>query len=98
MQPPTQDPSLSYPSPSQLVFSELGPREVLLGWTPPGPPAPPVLQYRLVYHTAEGQSPQEVQTSSALIGRAACLSTPQPVLSCWSECNAICFKHNFPVL
>ncbi|KAM3617369.1 uncharacterized protein V6R79_005295 [Siganus canaliculatus] len=54
---PTADPALSYPSPTDLRFSELGSREVLLHWTNP---AKPVQQYRVVYHSAEGQSPQEV--------------------------------------
>nr|XP_046251575.1 collagen alpha-1(XX) chain isoform X2 [Scatophagus argus] len=54
---PTADPALSYPSPTDLRFSELGSREVKLHWTNP---AKPVHQYRVVYHSAEGQSPQEV--------------------------------------
>ncbi|KAG8002937.1 Collagen alpha-1(XX) chain, partial [Nibea albiflora] len=54
---PTVDPALSYPSPTDLRFSELGSREVKLHWTNP---AKPVQQYRVVYHSAEGQSPQEV--------------------------------------
>uniref|UniRef100_A0A8C9XIA2 Uncharacterized protein n=1 Tax=Sander lucioperca TaxID=283035 RepID=A0A8C9XIA2_SANLU len=51
------DPALSYPSPTDLRFSELGSREVKLHWTNP---SKPVQQYRVVYHSAEGQSPQEV--------------------------------------
>uniref|UniRef100_A0A3Q2YR55 Collagen, type XIV, alpha 1b n=1 Tax=Hippocampus comes TaxID=109280 RepID=A0A3Q2YR55_HIPCM len=54
---PTVDPTLSYPSPTDLRFSDLGSREVMLHWTNP---AKPVQQYRVVYHSAEGQSPQEV--------------------------------------
>ncbi|XP_034551481.1 collagen alpha-1(XX) chain [Notolabrus celidotus] len=54
---PTADPALMYPSPTDLRFSELGSREVKLHWTNP---AMPVQQYRVVYHSAEGQSPQEV--------------------------------------
>uniref|UniRef100_A0AAQ6ID77 Solute carrier family 35 member C2 n=1 Tax=Anabas testudineus TaxID=64144 RepID=A0AAQ6ID77_ANATE len=54
---PTADPALSYPSPTDLRFSDLGSREVKLHWTNP---AKPVKQYRVVYHSAEGQSPQEV--------------------------------------
>ncbi|XP_057680117.1 collagen alpha-1(XX) chain isoform X3 [Corythoichthys intestinalis] len=54
---PTIDPTLSYPSPTDLRFSDLGSREVMLHWTNP---AKPVQQYRVVYHSAEGQSPQEV--------------------------------------
>lgn len=56
---PTADPALSYPSPTDLRFSELGSREVKLHWTNP---AKPVQQYRVVYHSAEGQSPEEVRT------------------------------------
>lgn len=48
----------SYPGPTDLEFSELGPREVQLSWTGP---TRPVLQYRVVFHSAEGQSPQEVR-------------------------------------
>uniref|UniRef100_A0A671WRM6 Solute carrier family 35 member C2 n=1 Tax=Sparus aurata TaxID=8175 RepID=A0A671WRM6_SPAAU len=54
---PTADPALSYPSPTDLRFSELGSREMKLHWNNP---AKPVQQYRVVYHSAEGQSPQEV--------------------------------------
>ncbi|CAI5646613.1 unnamed protein product [Oreochromis niloticus] len=54
---PTADPALSYPSPTDLRFSELGSREVKLHWTNP---VKPVQQYRVVYHSAESQSPQEV--------------------------------------
>uniref|UniRef100_A0A3Q4HZW5 Collagen alpha-1(XIV) chain-like n=1 Tax=Neolamprologus brichardi TaxID=32507 RepID=A0A3Q4HZW5_NEOBR len=53
----TADPALSYPSPTDLRFSELGSREVKLHWTNP---VKPVQQYRVVYHSAESQSPQEV--------------------------------------
>ena len=55
---PTADPALSYPSPTVLRFSELGSREVKLHWTNP---AKQVEQYRVVYHNAEGQNPQEVR-------------------------------------
>ncbi|XP_034028029.1 collagen alpha-1(XX) chain [Thalassophryne amazonica] len=54
---PTTDPVLIYPSPTDLRFSELSSKEVKLHWTNP---ARPVQQYRVVYHSAEGQSPQEV--------------------------------------
>lgn len=54
---PTADPALSHPSPMDLRFSKLGSKEVKLHWTNP---ALPVKQYRVVYHSAEGQSPQEV--------------------------------------
>ncbi|KAM9342397.1 LOW QUALITY PROTEIN: collagen alpha-1(XX) chain-like [Pholidichthys leucotaenia] len=57
---PTADPVLSYPSPTDLRFSELGSRKVKLHWNNP---AKPVQQYRVVYHSAEGQSPQEVVLS-----------------------------------
>lgn len=59
---PTADPALSYPSPTDLRFSDLGSREVKLHWTNP---AKPVKQYRVVYHSAEGQSPQEVRIISS---------------------------------
>ncbi|KAJ8378196.1 hypothetical protein AAFF_G00244840, partial [Aldrovandia affinis] len=57
MERPTPDPALSYPSPTDFSFSDLGSREVRLSWS-----APPraVVQYRVVYHSSEGQSPQEV--------------------------------------
>ncbi|XP_062396603.1 collagen alpha-1(XX) chain [Sardina pilchardus] len=55
---PTQKPVVvSYPSPSDLRFSDLGPREVLLSWTPPPRRA---AQYRVVFHSSEGLTPQEV--------------------------------------
>uniref|UniRef100_A0A3B5B911 Uncharacterized protein n=1 Tax=Stegastes partitus TaxID=144197 RepID=A0A3B5B911_9TELE len=54
---PTADPAVSYPSPTDLRFSELGSRSVKLHWINP---AKAVQQYRVVYHSAEGQSPQEV--------------------------------------
>ncbi|KAG7472303.1 hypothetical protein MATL_G00107490 [Megalops atlanticus] len=57
MERPTPDPVLSYPSPTDLTFSDLGSKEVRLSWTAPTRPA---LQYRVVYHSSEGQSPQEV--------------------------------------
>ncbi|XP_051804921.1 collagen alpha-1(XX) chain [Acanthochromis polyacanthus] len=59
---PTADPALSYPSPTDLRFSELGSRSVKLHWINP---AKPVQQYRVVYHSAEGQSPQEVVLSGS---------------------------------
>ena len=58
--PPTPDPVQSDPSPTDLRFSELGSREVRLHWSGPAGLGRPVLQYRVVYHSAEGQSPQEV--------------------------------------
>ncbi|KAM8863642.1 collagen alpha-1(XX) chain-like isoform 2-T2 [Spinachia spinachia] len=54
---PTADPPLFHPGPTDLRFSKLGSREVQLHWTNP---AKPVRQHRLVYHSAEGQTPQEV--------------------------------------
>jgi len=57
---PTADPALSYPSPTDLRFSDLGSRDVKLHWINP---AKPVQQYRVVYHSAEGQSPHEVRYS-----------------------------------
>ncbi|XP_055366271.1 collagen alpha-1(XIV) chain isoform X2 [Betta splendens] len=54
---PTADPALSHPSPTDLRFSKLGSKDVKLHWTNP---ALPVKQYRVVYHGAEGPSPQEV--------------------------------------
>ncbi|KAF7653394.1 hypothetical protein LDENG_00083650 [Lucifuga dentata] len=62
---PTADPALSYPSPTDLRFSELGSREVKLHWTSPASPARPVQQYRVVFHSAEVQSPQEVVVSGS---------------------------------
>lgn len=59
---PTADPALSYPSPTDLRFSELGSREVKLHWINP---TKPVQQYRVVYHSAEGQSPQEVRDATS---------------------------------
>ncbi|KAM9750822.1 collagen alpha-1(XX) chain-like isoform 2-T2 [Menidia menidia] len=59
---PTADPALSYPSPTDLRFSDLGSREVQLHWINP---AEPVQQYRVVYHSAEGQSPHEVVVSGS---------------------------------
>lgn len=57
---PTEDPVLTYPSPTDLRFSDLGSREVKLHWTNP---TKAVQQYRVVYHSAEGQRPQEVRTT-----------------------------------
>ncbi|KAI5612327.1 collagen alpha-1(XX) chain-like isoform X2, partial [Silurus asotus] len=54
---PTEDPRLSYPSPTDLQYSEVGPKEVRLSWTNTGRK---VQQYRVVFHSTEGQSPQEV--------------------------------------
>uniref|UniRef100_A0A3P9LHL8 Uncharacterized protein n=1 Tax=Oryzias latipes TaxID=8090 RepID=A0A3P9LHL8_ORYLA len=53
----TVDPALLFPSPADLRFSQLGSREVKLHWSNP---AKPVQQYRVVYHSTEGPSPQEV--------------------------------------
>ncbi|XP_017288968.1 collagen alpha-1(XX) chain isoform X1 [Kryptolebias marmoratus] len=58
----TADPALSYPSPADLRFSELGSRQVKLHWTNP---SQPVQQYRVVYHSADSQSPQEVVLSGS---------------------------------
>ncbi|XP_051517318.1 collagen alpha-1(XX) chain-like [Myxocyprinus asiaticus] len=57
MEHPTQDPVLSYPSPTDLQYVGLSSREVHLHWTTPSR-APQ--QYRVVYHTAEEQSLKEV--------------------------------------
>ncbi|XP_016320587.1 collagen alpha-1(XX) chain-like isoform X1 [Sinocyclocheilus anshuiensis] len=57
MESPTQDPVLSYPSPTDLQYVGLGSREVRLHWTIPSKSPQ---QYRVVYHTAEGQSLKEV--------------------------------------
>lgn len=57
---PTVNPALSFPSPTDFRFSELSSREVKLHWTNP---AGPVQQYRVVYHSAEDQNPQEVRNS-----------------------------------
>ncbi|XP_075882780.1 collagen alpha-1(XX) chain-like [Nelusetta ayraudi] len=54
---PTADPALSYPTPTDLRFSNLGSREVKLHWTNP---AGPVQQYRVVYHSAEDHKAKEV--------------------------------------
>lgn len=59
---PTKEPTLSFPSPTDLRFSQLGSKEVKLHWTNP---AQPVQQYRVVYHSAESQSPQEVVLSGS---------------------------------
>ncbi|XP_043988813.1 collagen alpha-1(XIV) chain [Gambusia affinis] len=59
---PTTQPGLSFPSPTDLRFSQLGSRQVKLHWTNP---AQPVQQYRVVYHSAESQSPQEVVLSGS---------------------------------
>lgn len=61
MERPTQDPVLSYPSPSDLQYVGLGSREVRLRWTAPSKSPQ---QYRVVYHTAEGQSLKEVSQVS----------------------------------
>lgn len=61
---PTADPYLSHPGPTDLRFSELGSREVQLHWTNP---TKPVRQHRVVYHSAEGQTPQEVRTPPPLL-------------------------------
>uniref|UniRef100_A0A8C1YP14 Uncharacterized protein n=1 Tax=Cyprinus carpio TaxID=7962 RepID=A0A8C1YP14_CYPCA len=65
MERPTQDPVLSYPSPTDLQYVGLGSREVRLRWTIPSKSPQ---QYRVVYHTAEGQSLKEVsQVSDTLL-------------------------------
>uniref|UniRef100_A0A3B5B937 Uncharacterized protein n=1 Tax=Stegastes partitus TaxID=144197 RepID=A0A3B5B937_9TELE len=61
---PTADPAVSYPSPTDLRFSELGSRSVKLHWINP---AKAVQQYRVVYHSAEGQSPQEVRHTPSTV-------------------------------
>lgn len=82
---PTADPALSYPSPTDLRFSELGSREMKLHWNNP---AKPVQQYRVVYHSAEGQSPQEVRGATLphmifavlrLRHRQSCLNKTRPL-------------------
>ncbi|XP_030623623.1 collagen alpha-1(XIV) chain [Chanos chanos] len=57
MEQPTEQPAVSYPSPTDLRFSELGPREVRLRWSAPSRAA---MQYRVVFHGTESQTPQEV--------------------------------------
>lgn len=57
---PTTDPALSYPTPTDLRFSNLGSREVKLHWTNP---AGPVQQYRVVYHSAEDHKAKEVRST-----------------------------------
>ncbi|XP_018593153.2 solute carrier family 35 member C2 [Scleropages formosus] len=57
MERPTEDPAMSYPSPTDLVLSELASREVRLSWTAPSRSPK---QYRVVFHSMEGQNPQEV--------------------------------------
>ncbi|XP_051947748.1 collagen alpha-1(XX) chain [Xyrauchen texanus] len=57
MEHPSQDPVLSYPSPTDLRYVGLSSREVHLRWTTPNR-APQ--QYRVVYHTTEEQSLKEV--------------------------------------
>uniref|UniRef100_A0A3P9N8M6 Solute carrier family 35 member C2 n=1 Tax=Poecilia reticulata TaxID=8081 RepID=A0A3P9N8M6_POERE len=59
---PTTQPGLSFPSPTDLRFSQLGSRQVKLHWINP---VQPVQQYRVVYHSAESQSPQEVVLSGS---------------------------------
>ncbi|XP_047224145.1 collagen alpha-1(XX) chain isoform X1 [Girardinichthys multiradiatus] len=59
---PTTEPVLSFPSPTDLRFSQLGAKQVKLHWTNP---AQSVQQYRVVYHSAESQSPQEVVLSGS---------------------------------
>lgn len=58
---PRPDPTLSSLSPTELRFSDLGSSGVRLSWTSP---PQPVRQYRLVYHSAEGQNPQEVSSTT----------------------------------
>lgn len=58
---PGPDTALSPFSPTELRFSDLGSRGVRLSWTSP---PQQVLHYRLVYHSAEGQNPQEVSSTT----------------------------------
>lgn len=58
---PRTDTALLYPSPTDLRFSDLGSREVRLKWANP---AQPVQQYRVVYHSSDSQTPQEVSGAS----------------------------------
>ncbi|XP_063064031.1 collagen alpha-1(XX) chain [Engraulis encrasicolus] len=60
---PTQPPVVSYPSPTELRFSQLGSREVRLNWTPP---PRPVNQYRVVYHSTQSNTPQELVVDGTL--------------------------------
>uniref|UniRef100_A0A3Q3IV05 Collagen, type XIV, alpha 1b n=1 Tax=Monopterus albus TaxID=43700 RepID=A0A3Q3IV05_MONAL len=73
-------PVLSYPSPTDLRFSDLGSREVKLHWTNP---AKPVQQYRVVYHSAEGQSPQEVRNVSCKTSSDVSLFSSSFLFSSW---------------
>ncbi|XP_021329303.2 solute carrier family 35 member C2 isoform X3 [Danio rerio] len=57
MEHPTQEPVLSFPSPTDLQYVGLGSRELRLRWTVPSRNPQ---QYRVVYHTAEGQSLNEL--------------------------------------
>uniref|UniRef100_A0A3Q2CST6 Collagen alpha-1(XIV) chain-like n=1 Tax=Cyprinodon variegatus TaxID=28743 RepID=A0A3Q2CST6_CYPVA len=59
---PSVEPQLSFPGPTSLRFSQLGSRQVKLHWTNP---SQPVQQYRVVYHSAASQSPEEVVLSGA---------------------------------
>ncbi|KAI4901523.1 hypothetical protein NFI96_033440 [Prochilodus magdalenae] len=63
MERPTEAPVLSYPSPTDLQYSELGPKEVRVSWTGP---SRVVQQYRVVFHSSEGQSPQEVVVNGSV--------------------------------
>ncbi|KAL6482854.1 hypothetical protein MHYP_G00077260 [Metynnis hypsauchen] len=63
MEHPTVDPVLSYPSPTDLQYSELGPKEVRASWAGP---SRVVQQYRVVFHSSEGQSPQEVVVNGSV--------------------------------
>uniref|UniRef100_A0A8B9KZI4 Collagen alpha-1(XX) chain n=1 Tax=Astyanax mexicanus TaxID=7994 RepID=A0A8B9KZI4_ASTMX len=63
MERPTEDPVLSYPSPTELQYSELGSKEVRVSWTGP---SRTVQQYRVVFHSSEGQSPQEVVVNGSV--------------------------------
>nr|XP_055043483.1 collagen alpha-1(XX) chain isoform X2 [Misgurnus anguillicaudatus] len=57
MERPTEDPVLSYPRPTDLQYESVGSREARLRWIPPSKTPK---QYRLVYHTSEGQGLKEM--------------------------------------
>ncbi|MBN3321774.1 COEA1 protein, partial [Atractosteus spatula] len=54
---PTQAAEETFPGPTNLLFSEVKSREFRMSWSPP---SRPVHKYRVVYHSAEGENPQEV--------------------------------------
>lgn len=65
---PPVGPPTDPPGPTDLRFSELGPRSVRLHWTRPlskGEASEEVQTYRVVFHSAEGQSAQEVRGHTA---------------------------------